>query len=192
MTLFILGLVLFLIPHMVSVVNHSWRDRMVGQLGEWTWKGLYSVVAAVGLTLIIIGYGDARPGSAFLYSPPLWMNHLVALLMLPVFILLLAAYLPGRIQSHTKHPMLIATKLWALSHLLANGRVVEVLLFGSLLIWAVMVRISLKRRPTRSIPNLPKSGLNDVIAVVAGLGLYVLFAFHLHLAWIGVPPIASS
>ena len=188
MDLLILGLVLFFIPHMISVVNHQWRDRTTKQVGELTWKALYALISLAGFLLIIKGYGEARLTSEFLYTTPQWMGHLVALLMLPVFPLLLATYLPGRIQSITKHPMLVATKLWALSHLLVNGRVAEILLFGSFLIWAVLVRISLKRRPQRVVPGAPKTAMNDVTALVVGIGLYVVFALHLHRMLIGVSP----
>ena len=188
MDLLITGLLLFFAPHMVSVINPSWRDDTAQRIGALGWKAAYSVLSLVGFWLIIQGYADARLTADFLYNPPRWMNHVAATLMLPVFILLLAAYLPGRIQSLTKHPMLIATKLWALSHLLANGRTSDVILFGCFLIWAVLVRISIKRRPVREVPKLPKTAMNDVIAVVAGLGLYVVFALHLHQMLIGVRP----
>lgn len=188
MDLMITGLLLFFAPHMVSVINHSWRDDIVRRIGPMGWKAAYSVISLVGFWLIMTGYGDARLTSEFLYNPPRWMNHVAALLMLPVFILLLAAYLPGKIQSLTQHPMLIATKLWALSHLLANGRTSDVILFGTFLIWAGLLRMSLKRRPTREIPHLPRTAMNDIIAVVAGLGLYAVFALHLHQILIGVRP----
>ena len=136
--------------------------------------------------LIIIGYDEARTVSSLLYTPPIWSNYLVSLTMLPVFILLIATYLPGRIQTFTKNPMLVATALWATSHLLANGRVVEVILFGSMLLWAVLVIISMKSRAPRSIPNLPKTVFNDIIAVLAGLGIYAAFVLELHQDFFGI------
>jgi uncharacterized membrane protein len=118
-----------------------------------------------------------------------WTRHLAALLTLPVFPLLLAAYLPGRIKTAAKHPMLLAVKLWATAHLLANGNLADLLLFGGLLAWAVADRISLKRRTPRPVPGAPPSAMNDAIAVIAGLAIYGLTAFWAH-AWLfGVAPL---
>lgn len=189
MSILIAGLVIFLGIHSVSIAAHPWRDRMVNRLGQWTWKGLYSIVALLGLALIIHGYAIARLEAPALYYPPAGMRHLTLLLMLPVFPMLLAAYLPGRIKTTLKHPMLVATKLWALSHLLANGSVADVVLFGSILGWAVVDRISLKRRPARAVPALPAGKWNDLLAIAGGLLLYVLFVMGLHQMLIGVAPI---
>lgn len=186
----ILGLVIFLGVHSVSIAAEPWRDRMTHRLGEWTWKGLYSVIAIIGFVLIIHGYGLARLDPTWLYMPPLWMRHVSFLLLLPVFPLLLAAYFPGRIQATLKHPMLVAVKLWALAHLLTNGTVADVLLFGSILAWAVADRISLKGRTPRSIPALPRSGWNDAVALAGGLVIYVAFVLWLHRMLIGIPLIA--
>lgn len=187
MTWLILGLVIFLGIHSVSIVADPWRNRMAQRLGEWPWKALYGVVALVGLVLIIWGYGLARQDPVWLYMPPYWLRHVSFLLLLPVFPLVLAAYFPGRIQAALKHPMLVAVKLWALAHLLVNGTAADVLLFGSFLAWAVADRISLKRREPRPYPALPHSGVNDVIAVVGGLAIYVAFVLWLHLTLIGIP-----
>lgn len=188
----VFGLLLFLGVHSVAIVAPGVRDRVVAARGELGWKGLYSGVAVVGFVLIVVGYAAARQEPVLLYQPPAAMRHVAALLMLPVFVLLLAAYLPGLIQRTTKHPMLVATKLWALSHLLANGTLADGLLFGGFLAWAVADRISLKRRSAsgdlRLVPALPASGWNDAIALVGGLALYVAFAFWAHAAWIGVRP----
>lgn len=187
MTELILGLILVLGIHSISIVSPSGRDALARRLGEWPYKGLYSVIAIVGIILVVRGYGDARLDPTVLYTTPSWMSHVVMLLMLPVFPLLLAAYLPGRISVTVKHPMLVAVKAWALAHLLVNGTLADVLLFGGFLAWAVVDRISMKRRTERARPTLPTSSFNDVIVVIGGLGLYVLFAFWLHPAWIGVP-----
>ncbi len=188
----VLGLVLFLGVHSVAIVAPGLRERFVAQRGELLWKGVYSVVSVLGFVLMGVGYAAAREHPVWLYQPPMGLRHATALLMLPVFVLLLAAYLPGRIQRATKHPMLVATKLWALSHLLANGTLADVLLFGGFLAWAVVDRISVKRRsaagPLRPVPALPASGWNDAIAVVGGLALYVGFTLWAHAAWIGVRP----
>lgn len=192
----VLGLVLFLGVHSVSIVSPSGRDRLVAKMGEGGFKGLYSVVSAVGLVLIVWGYGLARQNPVMLYSLPGGFRHLAALLLLPVFVLLLAAYLPGRIQRAAKHPMLLAVKLWALAHLLAQsvtgGTLADVLLFGGFLTWAVADRISIKRRTqaglVRSVPALPASGANDAIAVIGGLALYGLTVMWAHAALFGVRP----
>lgn len=187
MSLLLLGLVLFIGVHSVSIVSHEWRDATAARLGEWTWKGLYSVVALCGLVLIIAGYGLARQDPTVLYVPPAWLRHLAMLLLVFVFPMALAAYLPGRIQATLKHPLLVALKTWALAHLLVNGHLADLVLFGGLLAWAVVDRISLKRRPARPAPSLPKGKFNDAIAVVGGLAIYVVFVVWAHEWLIGVP-----
>lgn len=188
MTLLVLGLVIFFGIHSVSIVAPAWRDRRAAR-NEGAWKGGYSVVAAVGLGLIVWGYGMARQMPVVLYTPPAGLRHLALLLMVPVFPLLFAAYLPGRIRTAARHPMLVAVKLWALAHLLANGTAADVLLFGSFLGWAVVDRISLKRRPVRSVPAAPAGRANDLIAVVGGLVVYGLVVVWLHRWAIGVSPL---
>jgi uncharacterized membrane protein len=192
MSTLILGLVLFLGVHSVSIFAPAWRDTMAARLGLWPWKIVYALVSIAGFVLIIQGYAAARLAPVVLWVPPAAMRHVAATLMLPVFILLLATYLPGRIQAAAKHPMLVATKLWAVSHLLANGMLADVVLFGGFLAWAVADRISLKRRPARALPAAPPSKLNDVIAVVGGIALYGLFAMVLHSRWIGVAPFGGG
>lgn len=187
MSLLVLGLLLFLGVHSVSVVAPAWRDAGVARSAT-AWKVTYSLLAAVGLVLIVVGYGQARMSPVLLYATPIWLRHVAWLLLVPVFPLLLASHLPGRIQTLTRHPMLLATKLWALSHLLVNGTLADVLLFGGFLVWAVADRISLKRRAPRAVPGAPARPLNDVIALVGGLALYALFFFWAHQALIGVAP----
>lgn len=191
----VLGLVLFLGVHSVSVVSPAGRNRLVQQFGEGPYKGLYSLASFAGLALIVWGYGLAREAPVLLYTLPTGFRHLAALLMLPVFVLLLAAYLPGRIKTASKHPMLVAVKLWALAHLLANGTAADLLLFGGFLAWAVADRISLKRRAaaglTHAVPALPASRWNDAVALVGGLALYLVFVFWAH-AWLfGVKPFGA-
>lgn len=189
MILLVAGLIVFFAVHSISIVNPGWRDRVAAGIGEWTWKAAYSAVALAGLLMIIWGYGQARLDPVWLYTPPIWLRHLSLLLLIFAFPLLLATYLPGRIQAVTKHPMLVATKLWALAHLLANGTLADVLLFGSFLAWAVVDRISLKRRTPGWVPSAPPSRFNDAIAVGGGLVLYAVFLMGLH-AWLfGVSPI---
>lgn len=186
MTLLILGLLIFLGVHSVSIVAPGWRDAQAARLGEMGWKGVYTVLSIIGFALLVYGYGQARQGPVALYTPPVALRHVALLLMLPVFVLLLAAYLPGRIKSAAKHPMLLATKLWATSHLLANGNLADVLLFGGFLAWAVLDRISMKRRTPRPLPGAPAGRFNDLIAVVGGLALYVFFVKGGHAWLIGV------
>ena len=189
MAILVAGIIIFFATHSISIVNESWRNSMVARIGQAPWKALYALFALTGLALMVWGYGVARQEVIILYLPPLWLRHVALLLLLFIFPLLLAAYLPGRIKAMTKHPMLVATKLWAFAHLLANGSLADVLLFGSFLVWAVADRISLKRRTPRPVPGAPPSAWNDVIAVVAGLGLYVAFVVWLH-AWLfGVAPV---
>ena len=193
MLVLLAGLVIFLGVHGVTIVAPGWRAAQVAKRGELAWKGLYSVVSALGLVLIVVGYGLARREPVVLYAPPAGMRHIALLLMLPVFPLLLAAYLPGRIQRVAKHPMLLAVKLWALAHLLANGTLADVLLFGAFLAWAVVDRISVKRRApadTHQAPAAPPRPANDAIALVAGLALYGLFIAGGHRWLTGVSPLA--
>lgn len=191
MTALLAGLILFFSVHSISIVSDAWRNRAAARLGEWTWKGLYGLVALLGLALIVHGYGLARLDPVVLYTPPQWLRMAAAVLLVPVFPLLFAAYLPGRIQTATRHPMLAATKLWAVAHLLANGTLPDALLFGTFLAWAVADRISLKHRVPRPVPAAPPTAINDAIAVVLGLAVYTAFVFWLHLRLIGVPVLAG-
>jgi uncharacterized membrane protein len=189
MNTLITGLIIFFAVHSISIINDAWRNRMAEKTGEWTWKGIYGLVAVIGLILIIRGYGLARLEPLVLYSPPQWLRYPALLLLLPVFPLLLAAYLPGRIQRATKHPMLAAVKLWATAHLLVNGTLPDVVLFGSFLVWAVADRISLKHRAPRPVPGIPETRFNDGFTVVIGLVCYAVFVLWLHTWLIGVPVI---
>jgi uncharacterized membrane protein len=189
MGLMILGLVLFLGIHSVAIVSPGLRAGVSSRLGEGAWKGLYSLVSLAGLVLIVYGFGLARQDGIVLYSPPLWLRRAALLLMLPVFPLIIAAYLPGRIKSAAKHPMLASVKFWALAHLLANGLLADVVLFGAFLAWAVADRISLKRRAPRALPTAPAGRWNDAIAVVLGLAIYGLLIGWGHLRLFGVSPL---
>lgn len=185
MTTLSIGLILFLGMHSVAIVASDWRDRMAAQLGLG-WRAIYALISLLGLVLIVRGYVAARLTPEILYLPPTWARHVTMTLMLPVFPLLLATYLPGRIKATLQHPMLVATKLWAVAHLLSNGMQADVLLFGSFLLWAVADRISLKRRPVRALKPMLNSTYNDWIAVTAGLLLYGLFITWAHAKLIGV------
>jgi uncharacterized membrane protein len=189
MAILIAGLVIFLGIHSLAIVAPGLRGSAAQSLGENAWKGLYSLIALLGFVLIVYGFGVARQAPLVLYTPPHWIRHVTFLLMLPVFPLALAAYLPGRIQRAAQHPLLAAVKFWAFAHLLANGTLADVLLFGGFLAWAVLDRISLKRRPARALRTAAAARFNDAIAVVLGLALYALFIFWAHLKLIGVSPL---
>jgi uncharacterized membrane protein len=185
----IAGLILFFAVHSISIVNDAWRNRMASRLGQWGWKGLYGLAAIVGLMLMVRGYGNAHLAPIPVYEPPAWLDPVALALLVPVFPLLLAAYLPGRIKAVTVHPMLLAVMLWAAAHLMVNGSLADVLLFGAFLVWAVADRLSLQRRVPRAVPSLPATGYNDVIAVIGRLALHAAFVFRLHAWLIGVPAI---
>lgn len=189
MAALIAGLLVFLGVHSIAIFAPAWRARARGSWGEGPWKGLYALISLAGFVLIVHGFGLARHAPVVLYAPPGWMRHVTFLLMLPVFPLIIAAYLPGRIKAAAKHPMLVAVKFWALAHLLANGSLADVLLFGGFLAWAVIDRISLKRRPPQVLRTAPPGRFNDVIAVVLGLALYAFFIGWAHVRLFGVSPL---
>lgn len=191
MLLLIAGLLLFLATHSLRIYAESWRQATIARLGEPSFKGLYSLLSLLALVLIVIGYGQARQEPIVLWSPPMAMRHIAALLTLPVFVLAVAAYLPGtRIRQAMGHPMLIGVKLWATAHLLANGTLADLLLFGGLLLWAVACYGAARKRDRLAGVSYPAGPLSrDIAATVIGLGLWAAFAFWLHLALIGVPPL---
>jgi uncharacterized membrane protein len=186
----ILGLAVFFGVHSISLLALGWRDRVAERLGKRTWQAIYSIAALAGLYLLVAGYGAARASDAVLYATPPEFRYIATLLMLPAFSLALASVVPGRIRTAAQHPLLLATMLWAVAHLLTNGSVADLLLFGTFLVWAVAVRISLARRAARPVRVLPSSPANDVIVVVGGLALYAIFILWLHAKWFGVAPLA--
>lgn len=189
MTLLIVGVVLFLGIHSVGILGL--RERMVATLGEGPWKGLYSLVSIAGFVAMVYGYGAARATTTLVWVPPTWSRHLALTLMIPVFPLLFAAYAPGRISRALGHPMLIATAIWALAHLLANGMVHDLVLFGAFFVWAVADLVSYRWRATRPLPGAPPGPLNDVVAIVAGLATYAFFVLYGHVWLFGVAPLPS-
>src|SRR6267154_220251 len=190
MAVLIVGLVVFLGVHSVGIFAPGVRMRGLRSLGEGGWKASYALVSLIGFAFIVYGFGLARQSPVLLYAPPHWMRHVTFLFMLPVFPLILAAYLPGRIKAAMKHPMLAAVKFWAFGHLLSNGMLADVLLFGGFLAWAVMDRISLKRRSTpQAPPTAPPGRWNDAIAAVLGLAIYALLIVSGHARLFGVSPL---
>ena len=181
-----LGLVVFFGGHSISLLAIGWRNRAAERLGTRAWQALYSIAALLGFYLLVTGYGAARASAEVLYVSPYWLRYVAALLMLPVFVLALASVFSGRIQVRARHPLLLATLFWAVAHLLTNGSVADLLLFGTFLLWAVAVLVSLERRPARRKIALPVSRANDAIAVVGGLALYAIFILWLHARLFGV------
>ena len=188
LSVMILGLALFIGVHLVST-RRDYRGQLIGRFGESLYKLGYALLSAIGLGLIVWGFADYRAhGWIDVWYPPHFMKHVTVALMLPAVILLAAAYLRGRIYTAVKHPMLTAVKLWALAHLLTNGDLGSIILFGSFLAWAVYDRISLKRRADPGGPPIPVGGpLNDAIAVAVGIVAYLALGFAFHPVVIGVP-----
>lgn len=184
------GLVLFLGVHSVRIVAESWRTQTIGRLGEKTWKGVYSLVALLGLVVIVWGFSLARENPIYIWTPPIGMRHAASLLTLLAFIFLLATYIPGNsIKARLHHPMLLSVKLWALAHLLSNGNVAHLLLFGGFLLWGVLCFRAARQRDRAgrvvyAAGNLPATLLTLVLGVAAWAG----FAFWGHGYLIGIRP----
>ena len=193
MSLLVLGLFLFLGVHSVRIVSDGWRARTLARVGEHAWKGVYSLLSGLGLVLIVWGYGLARRAPVVLWEPPPGMRHLAGLLTLAAFVGIAAAYVPrNAIKASLHHPMVLGVKVWALAHLLANGTLADVLLFGAFLAWAVADRISVKRRPadeSHEVPAAPPRTANDAIALIGGPIVYVVFILWAHRWIIGVSPL---
>lgn len=194
MMVLIVGLVLFLGVHSLRIVADDWRDAQVSQRGEKAFKGIYSLVSLLGFVLIVWGYGQARLDPVVLWAVPLWTRHLAALLMLLSFVLLTAAYVPGNaIKARVGHPMVLAVKVWAIAHLLANNTAADLLLFGSFLVWAVLDFRSARRRPPMAnAVAVPVSAARTALTVAIGIAVWALFAFWGHLALIGVRPFGGA
>lgn len=186
MTLLILGLLLFLGGHLVRVVAPAFRERMMDRMGTWGWKAVYSVPSIVGFVLLIIGYDQVRWTSPVLWESPQWTRMVATLVMAPALVIFLSAYLPGKIRDGLRHPMLIAVVLWAVVHLLANGRVADLILFGSFLAWSLVVLAASWRRPWQ-----PKAGPNgpvfDLVAVLVGIAAWMLLIRGGHAVLFGMP-----
>lgn len=184
------GLILFLGVHSVRIVADGWRTRIRAQVGEGAYKGLYSLLSLLGFGLIIYGFALARETPVMLWMPPLGMRHAASLLTLVAFILLAAAYVPRNgIKARVHHPMVLGVKAWALAHLLANGSVAHVVLFGAFLAWGVLDFISARRRDRAAGTQYPAGTVaGTAIAVVVGVVAWAAFAFKLHGWLIGIRP----
>jgi uncharacterized membrane protein len=188
LSVMILGLVLFIGVHLLTT-QRGLRARFVVSMGEGGYKGFYSLVSLAGLGLMVWGFAHYRTaGMINVWYPPAAFRHITEALMLPAVILVAASYIRGRIYATLKHPMLAGVKLWAAAHLLANGDLGSIILFGAFLAWAVFDRISLKRRSDAGAPPIPVGGVgNDLIAVVVGIVAYLALGFVFHPVVIGVP-----
>jgi uncharacterized membrane protein len=190
MSLLILGLIVFLGAHSVRVFADSWRSAQIARIGEKPWKGLYSLVSIAGFMLLIWGFGRARADTIVLWQPPSWTHYFAALITLIAFVLVAAAYVAGtQIKARLHHPMILGVKSWAFAHLIANGTLADIVLFGSFLVWAV-VDFAASRKRDRAAGTVYPAGTiaRDAIAVVIGIIVWAVFAFYLHERWIGVRP----
>ena len=190
MALLVLGLVLFLGVHSVRIVADDWRSAQIARRGEKAWKGLYTLLSIIGFALIVWGYGQARTEPVFLWQPPLWTKHLASLFVLLAFVLLAAAYVPrNAIKARLHHPMVASVKLWAFGHLLANGTLADVLLFGGFLVWAVFTFRAARRRDRAAGTLYPPGTVRGTaLTLVAGVAAWVVFALWLHAWLIGMRP----
>ena len=190
MTLLLVGLVLFLGIHSVRIFAEGLRTSGVASMGLLGWKAVYSIISIAGLIFIAYGYGLTREAPVDLWAPPVWTRHLASLLTLPVFVLIAAAYVPGtHIKAALGHPMILGVKAWALAHLLSNGRLADVVLFGAFLVWAILdYRAARKRDRDQGVTYRAESVVRDVAAVAIGLAAWAAFAMVLHGPLIGVRP----
>ena len=184
----ILGLAIFIGAH-VFITMRGERAAAITRLGEWPYKGLIALISLVGIILIGYGFGWYRAaGMINVWSPPAFTRHVTVALVWPAITFVVAAYSRGDIARVLKHPMLVGVKLWALAHLISNGDLGSIILFGSILGWAVFDRITLKRRSDPGAPPIPYGGrTNDIIAVVVGTLVYLALGFWFHPYVIGVP-----
>lgn len=191
MIIFIIGIILFLGSHSVRIFAEPWRTRMIHQLGEKKWKRLYTLFSLFGFILLVIGYSQARQNTIIIWQPPIFLTHIAVLLNLFTFILL-ASSAPNNnaIRVKLKHPMILGVKVWAIAHLLANGSLIDLILFGSFLIWAVLDFRSARNRPNSSEETPVISLKATFISIFLGIAVWLAFIFGLHQWLIGVSPIA--
>jgi uncharacterized membrane protein len=190
LTYLVAGLMLFLGVHSTRVFANDWRCQTLARMGDKLFKGIYTLLSIAGFVLLVWGYGQARQQGVMLWSPPTAMRHIAALLTLVSFVLLAAAYVPGnQIKAKLHHPMVLGVKVWALAHLLANGSLADTVLFGSFLLWAVVLFAASRRRDRReqTVYAAGTAGAT-AITVVAGVVAWAAFAFWLHWVLIGVSP----
>lgn len=190
MTLLLAGLVVFLGVHSVRIVAEPWRNATIARIGVNRWRLLYSLASLAGLFLVVYGYGQARLDPVVVWTPPVWTRHLASLLVLPAFVLVVAGNMRGtRIKAALGHPMVLGVKLWAFAHLLANGMLADIVLFGAFLAWAIVDYASARRRD-RAVGTVypPGTAGRDAVAIAIGIVAWAAFAFWLHAWLIGVRP----
>ena len=192
MSLLIIGLIIFLGSHSSRIFAEPWRNHMIDRLGEVKWKGLYTIISLIGLILVVIGYGQARQAPIVLWQPATYLIHIAILLNLVAFIFL-AGSSPNNnaIRLKLKHPMILGVKVWALAHLLANGTLVDLILFGSFLLWAVLDFRSARKRPIHMPEKAVISTKATITVVVTGIVIWAAFIFGLHQYLIGVSPLGT-
>ncbi len=190
MALLVLGLILFLGVHSTRIFADGWRTATIAKIGEKPWKGLYSVLSIAAFVLLVWGFAQARQNPVLLWTPPVAMRHLAALLTLIAFVLFVAAYVPRNgFKARLHHPQFLSVKVWAVAHLLANGMLIDVLLFGGFLLWAVLGYTAARRRDRAAQAVYPPGTVQGtVITIVVGLVAWAVFAFWLHGWLIGVKP----
>lgn len=189
MTYLIVGLLLFLGVHSVRIFADDWRTQTIARVGELAWKGVYALLSIAGFVLLVWGYGQARLGGVVVYDPPLFTRQITSLLMLLSLVLVAAAYVPGNhFKAAIGHPMLAGVKLWAFAHLLSNGRLADVVLFGAFLAWAVADFVS-ARRCDRAVGMVYAAGRvsHTMLTVIAGVTAWAALVWGLHRWLIGVP-----
>jgi uncharacterized membrane protein len=193
MSLLILGLLVLLGVHSARIFADDWRTRQIATLGALPWKGLYALASLLGFALLVWGYGMARQEPIVIWSPPLWTHDFAALLVAAAFVLFAAAYVPRNgIKAKLHHPMILGVKVWALAHLLANGTLADVLLFGAFLVWAVLDFRAARRRDRAGAVTYPAGTAGgSIAAIVAGLAAWAVFGFWLHAMWIGVSALGA-
>ncbi len=187
----LIGLVLFLGIHSLQSLAPHMRQNAIARWGALGFKGLYAAVAVLGLYLVVQGYGQARLDPVVLWTPARGMQHATILLMWLAMVLLVAAYVPGnQIKAKLRHPMTLSVKVWALGHLLSNGNLADVILFGSFLLWSVLVFRAARRRDRSSLHSAPQGKiLNTLLVLVLGSGLWAAFLMGgLHVWLVGVMP----
>jgi uncharacterized membrane protein len=191
MAMLILGLVLFLGVHSTRIVADGWRTTMLRRLGEGPWKGLYALLSLIGFVLLVWGFGLARQQPVALWQPPAGMRHVAALLMLIAFVLLAATYVPrNAVKARLHHPMVLAVKVWALAHLLANGKLADVLLFGGFLLWAALSFRAARARDRATGASYPAgSAAGTAMTLLVGIAAWAVFSFWAHALLIGVRPL---
>lgn len=189
MSIFIVGLVLFIGIHSIYILAPGVREAAVARIGYNPWRGIYSLVALTGLILTIYGYGVARQDPVLLFEPPVWARHFAFVLMAVALPLLVASFfkVPTRIGRFVRHPMLMSVTLWSLGHALAIGTLAGVLLSAVFFIWTLAARFSLIARPMSSAPDAKPEPMNDWIAIGIGLAIWAALMFVLHDWLIGMP-----